>query len=54
VKLKKAAKLLVEKKLSVTQIALEIGFNSPSHFTKAFKQMFNCLPSEYISKNATE
>lgn len=54
VKLKKAAKLLVEKKLSVTQIALEIGFNSPSHFTKAFKQMFNCLPSEFISKNATE
>lgn len=50
VKLKKAAALLVEKKLSVTQIALEIGFNSPSHFTKAFKQMFDCLPSEFVSK----
>lgn len=49
VKLKKAAKLLIEKKLSITQIALEIGFNSPSHFTKAFKQMFDCLPSEFVN-----
>lgn len=54
VKLKKAAKLLVEKKLSVTQIALEIGFSSPSHFTKAFKQMFDCLPSEFINKRETK
>lgn len=54
VKLKKAAKLLIEKKLSVTQIALEIGFSSPSHFTKAFKQMFDCLPSEFITKSESK
>ena len=51
VRLKKAAGLLLEKKYSVTQIALEVGFNSPSHFTKAFKQMFDCLPSEFINRN---
>ncbi|MEO8232183.1 MAG: two-component regulator propeller domain-containing protein [Ignavibacteriota bacterium] len=51
IKLKKAAGLILEKKLSVTQIALEIGFNSPSHFTKAFKQMFDCLPSEFIDRS---
>lgn len=50
-RLKKAAKLLLENNFSVTQIAYEVGFNSPSHFTKAFKQMFNCLPSEYVNKN---
>jgi DNA-binding response OmpR family regulator len=50
-RLKKAAQLLLEKKLSVTQIALEIGFNSPSHFTKAFQQYFNCLPSEFAVQN---
>ncbi len=50
-KLKKAAQLLLEKKLSVTQIALEVGFNSPSHFTKAFQQYFACLPSDFVSKN---
>lgn len=51
IRLKKAAGLILEKKLSVTQIALEVGFNSPSHFTKAFKQMFECLPSEFIDKS---
>jgi len=50
-RLKKAAQLLLEKKLNVTQIALEVGFNSPSHFTKAFQQYFNCLPSDFVVKN---
>ncbi len=51
IKLKKAAGLILEKQFSVTQIALEVGFNSPSHFTKAFKQMFGCLPSEFINRS---
>nr|HMN26386.1 helix-turn-helix transcriptional regulator [Ignavibacteriaceae bacterium] len=51
IRLKKAAGLILEKKFSVTQIALEVGFNSPSHFTKAFKQMFECLPSEFINRS---
>jgi ligand-binding sensor domain-containing protein/signal transduction histidine kinase/DNA-binding response OmpR family regulator len=50
-RLKKAAKLILERKLSITQIALEVGFSSPSHFTKAFQQYFNCSPSDYISVN---
>ena len=49
-KLKHAAKLLIGGKLSVTQIAYEIGFSSPSQFTRAFTKQFNCLPSEYPSK----
>ncbi len=49
-KLKHAAKLLIGGKLSVTQIAYEIGFSSPSQFTRAFTKQFNCLPSEYSSK----
>lgn len=51
IRLKKAAGLILEKKLSITQIALEVGFNSPSHFTKAFKQFFGCLPSEFLNKS---
>lgn len=50
-RLKKAARLLHEKKLSVTQVALEVGFSSPSHFTKAFQQYFNCLPSDFTVQN---
>ena len=51
IRLKKAAGLILEKTFSLTQIALEVGFNSPSHFTKAFKQMFECLPSEFINRS---
>ena len=51
IKLKKSAGLILEKQLSVTQIALEVGFNSPSHFSKAFKQMFDCLPSEFVDRS---
>lgn len=50
-RLKKAASLILEKTLSVTQIAFEVGFSSPSHFTKAFRQQFNCLPTEFTEKN---
>lgn len=49
-RLKKAAALILEKRLSITQIAFEVGFNSPSHFTKAFRQQFNCLPTEFIEQ----
>ncbi len=50
-RLKRAATFILEKRLSITQIAFEVGFSSPSHFTKAFRQQFNCLPTEFIEKN---
>lgn len=51
IRLKYAAKLLLQNNLNITQIALEVGFNSPSHFTKAFKQFFGCTPSEFLSNS---
>ena len=49
IKFKHAAQLIIEKRLSITQIAFEIGFSSPAQFTRAFSKQFNCLPSEYLS-----
>ncbi len=49
-RLKRAAELLKENKLSVTQIAFEVGYNSPSQFTRAFTKQFNCTPTEYSNK----
>ncbi len=49
-RLKRAAQMLLEKRLSVTQVAFEVGFNNPPYFTKAFRQQFGCLPSEFTSK----
>lgn len=46
-KLKRAAQMIYENKLSITQIALEVGFGSPAQFTRAFQKHYNCLPSEF-------
>jgi|WetSurMetagenome_2_1015567.scaffolds.fasta_scaffold01847_3 signal transduction histidine kinase/ligand-binding sensor domain-containing protein/DNA-binding response OmpR family regulator len=50
-KLKRAAQMILENKLSITQIALEVGFSSPAQFTRAFQKHFNCLPSEFHLTN---
>jgi DNA-binding response OmpR family regulator len=48
-KLKRAAQMILENRLSITQIAYEVGFGSPAQFTRSFKKYFNCLPSEFSS-----
>lgn len=54
IKLKSAADMLINKKLSVTQIAYAIGFSSPAQFSRAFSKQFNCTPSEYSSSKTSE
>jgi len=49
-RLKKAVQMLKENRLSVTQIAFAVGYNSPSQFSRAFSKQFNCTPSEYLGK----
>ncbi|WP_245449081.1 AraC family transcriptional regulator [Phyllobacterium sophorae] len=46
-RLKRAVDLLRATDLSATDIALECGFSSSSHFTVAFKQAFRTGPSEF-------
>ena len=47
IRLRRAAALLQEGKLTVNEIAEQTGFSSPSYFTKCFKKEFGVLPSEY-------
>lgn len=46
-RLKQGAELLKKSKMSVLEVALEVGFSSANYFTKCFKNKFNQLPSEY-------
>ena len=46
----KACVLLVENKLSVTEIWCELGFNSSTNFNKIFKKTYHCTPMEYRKK----
>lgn len=50
VKLEKAAALLQNSDLNVSQIAYSVGFATPKYFAKTFKAKYNMLPSEYIIK----
>ena len=47
IKLKRAAQMILENRLSITQIAYEVGFGSPAQFSRAFQKHFSCLPSEF-------
>jgi YesN/AraC family two-component response regulator len=49
-KLKHAAKLILQSDMKLSQIAFEVGFNDYKYFTKCFQQQFECLPSEYRQK----
>jgi len=51
IRLQRAAQLLEQSKLNVTQICYETGFNYPSHFAKLFKMKFGMLPKEYQKQN---
>ena len=46
-RLERAAELLRERKMNVTQVALEVGYSSPSHFSTAFHETFGCCPGLY-------
>ncbi len=47
IRLKKAAELLKEGDLNVTQVTYEVGISSLSYFAKAFKEKFGVSPSDY-------
>lgn len=47
VRLQMAARALREKKKTITQIAFELGYASPQHFSMAFKKKFGVAPVRY-------
>ena len=42
-----AAKLLREGRMNVTEVALAVGYSSPSHFSTAFHETYGCCPGLY-------
>ncbi len=47
-RLKSAIKLIKKNYGNISEIALEVGFNSPSYFSKCFHERFGLLPSAYL------
>lgn len=48
VKLKKSTELLLNSGKSISEIAYEVGFTSPSYFSRCFREYFKMAPSEYL------
>ena len=46
-RMERAAELLLARELNVTEVALEVGYNSLSHFSAAFHETFGCCPGLY-------
>lgn len=49
----KAAELLRLGELNVTEVALEVGYASPSHFSQTFHETFGCCPGLYPIRTVT-
>jgi signal transduction histidine kinase/DNA-binding response OmpR family regulator len=43
---------LLESQLSIAEVAYQVGFSNPKHFSKYFKQEFDILPSVYALEKA--
>ena len=46
-----AEKLLIAPEMSITEVAMQSGFNSLSTFNRVFKNVKGCTPSEYKGMN---
>ena len=48
-RMKVAVSLLEKTDNTISEIAYQTGFNTPSYFIKSFKLIYNCTPSEFLS-----
>jgi AraC-like DNA-binding protein len=47
-----ALRLLRDRAGNISQIALEVGYNNPSYFSKCFAEKFGCSPSNLTLQHA--
>lgn len=51
IRLNRAAELIGEGNLNISEISYQVGFATPSYFTTSFKKHFGCLPTEYQAQD---
>lgn len=45
-RMEKAKKILSQKSMNISEVAYEVGYKNPQHFTVAFKKYFGYVPSK--------
>jgi ligand-binding sensor domain-containing protein/signal transduction histidine kinase/DNA-binding response OmpR family regulator len=54
IRMKRAAQLLEQTNLNISQISYAVGFNNPKYFSKCFQKRFGETPSNYMSRFSDE
>ncbi|RRN77705.1 DNA-binding response regulator [Pseudoxanthomonas sp. SGD-10] len=54
IRLKRAAQLLKQRKLNISEVAYSVGFNDRKYFSKEFKKQFGKSPSEFLDEEGEE
>lgn len=54
IRLKRAAQMLLDSNLKISEIAYQVGFSNPKYFTKMFQKQFGVVPSKYKNKPQAE
>jgi AraC-like DNA-binding protein len=49
IRITEAAKLMKNKNANISEIAIQVGFNDHSYFTRCFKNKFNKTPKQYVA-----
>ena len=49
-RLEQAAEMLLKMNISVTEVALNSGYNNMSYFSKAFKERFGMTPKKFSER----
>jgi ligand-binding sensor domain-containing protein/signal transduction histidine kinase/DNA-binding response OmpR family regulator len=50
VRLKRAAQLLEQNKLNVSEVSYKVGFNNPKYFSKCFQKRYGETPTQFADK----
>lgn len=50
IRLSRARELMLDKNLRVNEAAMEVGYESPTQFSRDFKRYYGSSPSEYVRK----
>jgi AraC-like DNA-binding protein len=48
IRMEQALNLLKRKSFNISEVALEVGYNNASYFSKCFSEKFGCTPSQYV------
>lgn len=54
IRLRRAAELLLEGELRISEICIQVGINSLSYFSKSFQKQFGVLPKDFVKSQTSK